>query len=126
VKGTEQKLTFIAGVSHEQSGRTMEIYSDQPGVQFYTGNFIPDPENKIYPSGKTPASTAPNGGKALNGKGGVQYSKHGGFALETQIYPDAVNHKNFPSVIVNPGDVYRHELVYRFGVEPIIEIFRQN
>ncbi|KAG4076958.1 hypothetical protein HA402_015945 [Bradysia odoriphaga] len=125
-KGTEQKLTFVAGVSHEPSGRTMEIYSDQPGVQFYTGNFIPDPDNKIYPSGKTPASTAPNGGKPVSGKGGVQYYKHGGFALETQIYPDAVNHKNFPNVIVNPGDVYKHEVIYRFGVEPIIEIVRQK
>jgi len=122
VKGTEQQLTFVAGVAHEKSGRTMEIYSDQPGVQFYTSNFIPDPENNIYPSGRKPDAKAPNDGQALKGKGGVLYRKHGGFALETQKYPDSVNQANFPSVILLPGDMYRHELIYKFGVEPIIEI----
>jgi len=125
-KGTEQNLTFVAGVSHEKSGRTMEIYSDQPGVQFYTGNYIPDPDNIIYPKGKKSSPTAPNGGQPISGKGGVLYRKHGGFALETQKYPDSINHKNFQNVILIPGDVYRHEVVYRFGVEPIIEIVRQK
>jgi len=126
VKGTDQQLSFVAGVSHDESGRTLEIYSDQPGVQFYTSNYMPDPENNIYPSGKKPAPKAPNNGQPLNGKNGAKYRKHGAFALETQKYPDSVNHANFPSVIVNPGDVYRHEVIYRFGVEPIIEIVRQK
>jgi len=125
-KGTGQQLTFVAGVCHEKSGRTLEIYSDQPGVQFYTSNFIPDPDNTIYPTGKKPAKSAPNPNQPINGKNGVLYRKHGGFALETQIYPDAVNHANFPNVILLPGDVYKHELVYKFGVEPVIEIVSQK
>jgi len=125
-KGTDQQLAFVAGLSHEPTGRTLEIYSDQVGVQLYTANFMPDPENNIYPEGKTPAPTAPNKGQLLNGKNGAKYGKHAGFALETQKYPDSVNHDNFPSVILNPGDVYKHELVYRFGFEPIIEIVRQT
>jgi len=125
-KGTAQQLTFVAGVCHEKSGRTMEIYSDQPGVQFYTSNFMPDPNNTIYPTGKKPGQSAPNPGQPIKGKNGVLYRKHGGFALETQKYPDSVNHANFPSVILLPGDVYKHELVYRFGVEPIIEIVSQK
>jgi len=120
-KGTEQQLTFVVGVSHEKSGRTLEIYSDQPGVQFYTGNYIPDPDNTIYPPNRKPDAKAPNDAQPIKGKGGALYKKYGGFALETQIYPDAINQAKFPNVVVLPGEVYRHELVYRFGVEPIIE-----
>jgi len=116
-KGSDQQLTFVARVVHEKSGRTMEIYSDQPGVQFYTSNFMPDADNNIYPKGKTHDATPLNAGQPINGKGGVQYRKHAGFALETQKYPDSVNHANFPSVIVRPGDFYRHEFVYKFGIE---------
>lgn len=125
-KGTDQELTFVAGVSHEKSGRTLEIYSDQPGVQFYTSNYMPDPDNTIYPTGKKPLPKAPNGDAAIKGKGGLFYRKHGAFALETQKYPDSINNANFPSVLLIPGDVYRHEVVYRFGVEPIIQIVPQK
>jgi len=116
-KGTNQQLTFVARVVHEKSGRSMEIYSDQPGVQFYTSNFMPDPENNIYPKGKVQDATSLNANEPIHGKGGVLYRKHAGFALETQKYPDSINHTNFPNVVVLPGEVYRHDLFYRFGVE---------
>ena len=63
----------------------MEITTTQPGVQFYSGNFL---------DGK------------LVGKSGVAYQKHFGFCLETQHYPDSVNHPNFPSSILRPGETY--------------------
>lgn len=88
----------------------MEFYSDQPGVQFYTSNFMPDPENnvnflsnfdmlkltkiflQIYPKGKIQDATPLNANQPISGKGGAQYRKHAGFALETQKYPNSVNH----------------------------------
>lgn len=70
-KGGFQDEVFVAKVSHPQSGRAMEVYSNQPGVQFYTGNFLPEDGT-------------------LKGKG-APIQKHGAFCLETQIYPDAIN-----------------------------------
>lgn len=70
--GSEQQLKFVARVSHPPSRRVMEVYSNQPGVQFFTSNF--QPESDI-----------------LKGKDGF-IKKHGAFCLETQNYPDAVNH----------------------------------
>lgn len=70
------KLNY-SRATHPPSGRFMEIYSDQPGVQFYTANFLPDP----------------NSGDTLTvGKNGASYMKQGAFCLETQNFPDAVNH----------------------------------
>lgn len=81
-------------VVHEQekSGRVMEIWSNQVGVQFYTSNMLKD----------------------TMGKGGFVYKKYGGYCLETQGYPDSVNHPNFPSQIVEPGKTYQNVMVYRF------------
>lgn len=102
---------------------------------------------QIYPKGKTPEKKALNSDQPIKGKGGALYRKHGGFALETQHYPDAVNkvgfqsietvfwqinqtnnflQANFATVIVLPGDVYKHELIYKFGVEPVIEVVPQR
>lgn len=66
---------FIARAEHPNSGRYLEVYSDQPGVQLYTSNFIPDETTQ-----------------GILGKSGQKYFKHGAFCLETQNYPDAVNH----------------------------------
>lgn len=77
-KGTKQEDTFFASVTHPPSGRTLEIYSNQPGVQFYTSNHLPEKKDSFE-----------NG---LLGKDGKRYYKHGAFCLETQNYPDAVNH----------------------------------
>jgi aldose 1-epimerase len=87
------KLARGARVREPKTGRVMEMLTTEPGVQFYTGNFL---------DGK---------GK---GKGGARYPKHGGFCLEAQHFPDSVNQKSFPPVILRPGKVYTQETVYRF------------
>uniref|UniRef100_A0A0E0KRE2 Aldose 1-epimerase n=1 Tax=Oryza punctata TaxID=4537 RepID=A0A0E0KRE2_ORYPU len=87
-------LRRVAVVRDGKSGRSLELWANQPGVQFYTGNFL----------------TAD-----VKGKGGKAYGQYGALCLETQGFPDAVNHPNFPSVIVRPGQVYKHEMVYKFS-----------
>jgi aldose 1-epimerase len=72
------------------SGRGLEIWTDQPGVQFYTANHF----------GALPAI----------GKGGVAYGKHAGFALETQVYSNSPNEPSFPSAVLRPGEAYRHAM----------------
>ncbi|GBP13541.1 Aldose 1-epimerase [Eumeta japonica] len=93
-----KSLAFVARAFHPPSGRYMELHSDQPGVQFYTSNFLPAPADP-----------------ALVGKGGVGYRRHGAFCLETQNYPDAVNRPHFPDVVLKPGDTYVHRIRYSFG-----------
>lgn len=88
-------MNFVARVNHPPTGRYVEVYSNQPGVQFYTAYHLPEP---------------------LPGKDGATYRRHCGFCLETQNYPDAINHDNFPSPILRPGEVYRHKVQYKFGV----------
>lgn len=106
-KGTEQGNTFVARVVHPPSGRVMEVYSNQPGVQLYVSNSIPD----------DPANYKgdPKDLKSLPGKDG-NYYKHGALCLETQNYPDAVNHKNFPKAVLYPGETYTHSVAYKFFV----------
>ncbi|XP_009615365.1 uncharacterized protein LOC107829645 [Nicotiana tabacum] len=90
---TEGKhLQRVAIVQESKSGRKMELWTNKPGVQFYTSNML---EN-------------------AKGKGGFVYSKYAALCLETQGFPDSVNHPNFPSQIVNPGETYKHIMVYRF------------
>ncbi|XP_031827207.1 galactose mutarotase isoform X2 [Nomia melanderi] len=93
------KNKFVAKVLHPTSGRYLEVYSNQPGVQFYTANFLPA-----------------EGSTGVQGKDKAEYFKHGAFCLETQDYPDAVNHENFPNSILEPGEIYRHNVIYKFGV----------
>ncbi|CAK1588995.1 unnamed protein product [Parnassius mnemosyne] len=94
-----KELNFVSRVNHPQSGRYLEVHSDQPGVQLYTSNFLPSPDEP-----------------ALIGKSGVGYRRHAAFCLETQNYPDAIHHPNFPSPILKPGEIYRHRVTYSFGV----------
>jgi len=93
---SDTALTFAARVSEPASGRTMEVYTNEPGVQFYCGNFMTGKEvgknNKVYPF-------------------------RGGFCLETQHFPDSPNKPQFPSVILNPGQEYYSVCVYKFGVQ---------
>jgi aldose 1-epimerase len=91
VNGTGKRL--VGRVEHPASGRVLEVHSTMPGVQLYTGNFIPD---------------------TCVGKGGAVYKKHSGVCLETQYYPDSVNKPNFPSCIFGPANEYQHTTVYRF------------
>lgn len=97
-KGEQQELTFVARVIEPKSGRVLEVHSDQPGVQFYTSNGIP-------PANET----------GITGKGGIVYHQHGAFCLETQNYPDAIHHVNFPNSILNPGNIFKHKTVYKFS-----------
>ncbi len=87
----------LGGVVYEKtSGRVMEFYTTQPGVQFYTGNFLDG---------------------HLIGKGGKPYKFRYGFCLETQHYPDSPNQPNFPSAILKPGEKYEHVTVYKFSAK---------
>ena len=79
-------------VSEPTSGRVLEVWTDQPGIQFYSGNFLDG---------------------SINGLGGV-YVKHGAFCLETQHFPDSVHHADFPSIDLRPGQKFRSWTVYRF------------
>ncbi|MBA0714447.1 hypothetical protein Golax_013420 [Gossypium laxum] len=85
-------LRKVAVVVESKCGRKMELWTNMPGVQFYTSNML----------------------KNEKGKNGTVYGKHAGFCLETQGFPDAVNHPNFPSQIVKPRGIYKHFMVYRF------------
>lgn len=107
-KGIAQENTFVARAVHPPTGRILEIYSNQPGVQFYTSNHIP--ENPKDFKGD-PAKLG-----VLTGKGGAKYYKHGSFCFETQNYPDAVNHKTFPPAVLYPGKLYHHTVEYRLFV----------
>jgi aldose 1-epimerase len=88
-----RKVAVVRDGGAGGSGRAMELWANQPGVQFYTGNFLKD----------------------VKGKGGSVYGQYGALCLETQGFPDAVNHPNFPSQIVRPGQVYRHDMVFKFS-----------
>ena len=84
-----------ARVYDPASGRTLEVRTDQPGLQFYTGNFL---------DGR------------LTGKGGTGYGPHAGLCLETQHFPDSPNQPGFPNTILAPGELFRSTTVYQFGV----------
>jgi aldose 1-epimerase len=87
---------LAARVIHRPTGRILDVYTDQPGIQLYTGNHL----------------------DGLQGKGGVSYKQHSSLALETQNYPDAINHTNFPSCVLRPGETYIHKCTYKFTVLP--------
>lgn len=87
--------TLAARVYEPSSGRVMEIYTTEPGLQFYSGNFLDG---------------------TLRGKNGVRYGRRSGFAMETQHFPDSPNRPQFPSTILEPGREYRSRTVLRFTV----------
>ena len=91
---------FVARAVHLDSGRTLEVYSNQPGVQFYTGNYLPSWQDE-----------------SLIGKNEVMYEQHGGFCLETQLFPDAINQDFGLKSVLNPGEIYYHTVKYKFGIE---------
>ncbi|QEN08237.1 galactose mutarotase [Oceanispirochaeta crateris] len=79
------------------SGRIMNVFTDQPGVQLYTGNSLDN----------------------VKGRGSQVYKKNGGFCLETQMFPDCVNQTHFPDCILRPGEVYSHTSAYQFSVKKV-------
>ena len=92
---TGDSLSLAGTLYHEPSGRFMEVFTTQPGIQFYTGNFL-------------------NG--SLTGKGGRKHIKHAGLCLETQHFPDSPNQPSFPSTVLRPGDKYHETTIYKFSV----------
>jgi aldose 1-epimerase len=79
------------------SGRCMEVFTDQPGIQFYSGNFFDE--------------------GSYNGKYGRPIRYRESLALETQKYPDSPNHPHFPSSVLRPGETYTHTCVYKFSTK---------
>ena len=88
-------MTLAARVHEPTTGRTLEILTQEPGIQFYSGNFLDG---------------------TLTGKNGVVYQHRSGFCLETQHFPDSPNKPAFPSTILRPGEEYNTRTVFRFGV----------
>jgi len=86
----------VARVKEPVSGRIMEVFTTEPGVQFYSGNFLDG---------------------ILTGSGNVKYTQHWGFCLETQHFPDSPNQPGFPSTILEPGKRYKHTTLYKFSAE---------
>lgn len=91
---TGTRLEPVVRVHEPTTGRTLEMATTQPGVQFYTGNFLDG---------------------TITGKGGKVYPKRSGFCLETQHFPDSPNKPQFPSTILKPGETYRQSTAYTFG-----------
>jgi aldose 1-epimerase len=92
----DNKEEVDASVYEPVSGRFMEVISDQPGVQFYCGNFL-------------------NGTRI--GHGGKPYNYRSGLCLETGHYPDSPNHPEFPTTVLNPGETFKSQTIYRFSVK---------
>ncbi|KAL5992176.1 hypothetical protein ACLOJK_013091 [Asimina triloba] len=90
--GPSGEMKKVAYLKDKKSGRALELWANTPGVQLYTSNYL----------------------KAV-GKGGYEYKPHGAVCLETQGFPDSVNHPNFPSQIVNPGETYKHDMLFKFS-----------
>ncbi len=95
LNGWNGKLKLAARLSDPASGRQMEMWTTEPGVQFYSGNFLDG---------------------TIKGKQGAVYQKHAALCLEAQHFPDSVNHPNFPTTILQPGAIYKQETVYKFLV----------
>ena len=90
------ELSLAATVLEPLSGRELEVFTTEPGVQFYSGNFLDG---------------------SLLGKNGHAYERRSGFCLETQHFPDSPNHPSFPSIILRPGQTYRSTTVFRFKAQ---------
>ena len=90
-------LEMIASVYHAGSGRYMEVFTTQPGIQFYTGNFLD--------------------GRLKNTRNGMKYVKHAALCLETQHFPDSPNQPSFPNTILKPGETFHETTVYKFSTK---------
>lgn len=93
----ENRFDMVATVYHEPSGRYMEVRTTEPGIQFYSGNFLD--------------------GTLKYTRGGVKYVKHAGLCLETQHFPDSPNQPAFPTTILKPGETYQHITIYKFSTK---------
>jgi aldose 1-epimerase len=96
IKSAEDGLNNVGSLYDSLSGREMTIYTTEPGVQFYSGNFLDG---------------------SITGKNKTVYNFRMGLCLETQHFPDSPNQKNFPSVVLDPGQIYSSQTVYKFSVK---------
>lgn len=94
-KEEEGELSFAAKIYDPASGRTMEVYTTEPGMQMYSGNFL----------------------DGIKGQHGATFPRRSAVCFETQHFPDTPNHPYFPSVRLKPGDTYTQKTIYKFGVE---------
>ena len=94
LNGEWEKMKLAATLYEPRSGRMMKLYTNQPGMQFYSGNIRK---------------------REIEGKGGVVYKNHQGLCLETQHFPNSVNQPSFPSTILRPGQTYRHIMIHKFS-----------
>jgi aldose 1-epimerase len=92
---TGKDLALAGTLKEPKTGREVKIFTTQPGIQFYSGNFLDG---------------------SIIGKGGKRYDKHYGVCLETQHFPDSPNHDHFPNTILKPGETYHEITVYKFAV----------
>ncbi|MBU2651659.1 MAG: galactose mutarotase [Bacteroidetes bacterium] len=97
VLNNEGEMRVVARVMEPESGRTLEVLTTEPGIQFYSGNFLDG---------------------SITGKQGKTYFKHYGFCLETQHFPDSPNQPGFPDAILEPGEDYKYTAIFRFSVQP--------
>ncbi|MCA9053136.1 MAG: galactose mutarotase [Planctomycetaceae bacterium] len=95
INGRAGELRSAAKLKDPASGRMLTVSTDQPGIQFYSGNFL----------------------KGQSGKGGNVYAHRSAVCLETQHYPDSVNHPDFPSILLDPDETYRHTCIYQVSAE---------
>ncbi len=94
-KKNEKELSFAAKLWEESSGRIIEVHTTEPGMQFYSGNFIDG---------------------TIVGKAGKPYKYRSGLAFETQHFPDSPNHENFPTTLLKPGEIYNQVTILKFKV----------
>lgn len=97
INKSKDSLTLAATAFDPSTNRILNVYTTEPGVQFYTGNFLDG---------------------SITGKNGNLYSRRNGFCLETQHFPDSPNQPNFPSVELNPGQTFNSTTIYEFSVKP--------
>ncbi|BCX03907.1 MAG: aldose 1-epimerase [Candidatus Roseilinea sp.] len=94
INGAMGELRFAARVYEPSSGRVLEVYTTEPGMQLYTGNFLDG---------------------SIVGKGGTVYGRRAGLCLETQHFPDSPNQPNFPSAVLRPSESFHSATVFKFG-----------
>jgi aldose 1-epimerase len=94
-KGSPGEMSIAAILKENTSGRSITVLTNKPGIQIYTANYFDG---------------------SISGKQGKRYIKHGAVALETQLFPDSVNHSNFPNSVLNPGETYNYTTTFQFDV----------
>jgi aldose 1-epimerase len=90
------KLALAAKAFEPLSGRELEVYTTEPGVVFYSGNWL---------------------NEKVKGRNGIPYTKNGAFCLETQHYPNSINTPSFPNTVLRPGETFSSQTIYRFLVQ---------